>query len=367
MQDLSMKLDTVQSSTLGDADWDQFVEQVPNGHHVQTSSWARLKKSVGWESLRRTLSDGHNTIGGFQMLLRRLPVLGKFGYVPKGPLAVNPTINSARMLIARIQQVAQENNIQILLVQPPDNQHLFTDVMLERGFQVSPTSPFPVATVVADLTLAQDELLARMTQKRRYNIRVAQRKGVTVREANSDDLGTFYRCLTATAGRQDFDDFSEEYYRELYDLFAPRQQARLFISEHQGEPLSALLVVAFRDTALYKRGGWLGRRSDLHPNEIMHWSAMCWAKSQGYRYYDFEGIEEHAAQAILGQQPMDTNSCDPLSKFKLSFGGEVRVNPRTFIFIRNPIFRFVHDRLYAPLSDRQLTKSLVTRVKLLRR
>ena len=207
-----------------------------------------------------------------------------------------------------------------------------------------------------------------MSQKRRYNVRSAPvARASPCVKASLDDVGTFYRCLTATAERQDFEEFSPEYYLELFRIFAAKDQAKLFIAEHTGDPLSALLVVAFGDTALYKRGGWLGRRGDLHPNELMHWTAICWAKQCGYRFYDFEGIKEYAAEAILGNERYDTSSWDPLTKYKLSFGGDVRINPATFAYIPNPVLRFAHDRVYTPMADNKFVSAVVTRLKYLRR
>jgi hypothetical protein len=94
---------------------------------------------------------------------------------------------------------------------------------------------------------------------------------------------------------------------------------------------------------------------------------MCWAKGQGFRYYDLEGIKEYAAKAILGNEFYDKKAWDPLTRFKLSFGGSVRLNPATFGFIQNPILRIAHDRVYVPVSDNKFVASVVARLKYLRR
>jgi lipid II:glycine glycyltransferase (peptidoglycan interpeptide bridge formation enzyme) len=114
---------------------------------------------------------------------------------------------------------------------------------------------------------------------------------VRVRQGGEPDLPTFYRLLAMTGDRQRFPVPSQRYFRDLLRIMAPPGHAKIFIAEFDGQPLSAGLMIAFGGVVSYKRGGWSGEQGHLHPNGLMHWEAMRWAKREGYRCYDFDGIE----------------------------------------------------------------------------
>jgi len=100
--------------------------------------------------------------------------------------------------------------------------------------------------------------------------------------------------------------------------------------------LSALLILAYGEGAMYKMGGWSGEPRSIHPNELAHWNAILWARERGYRYYDFEGISPKYARALhAGLDPAPPARGD--ARFKLGFGGEVALLPGTY------------DRAYRPL------------------
>jgi peptidoglycan pentaglycine glycine transferase (the first glycine) len=179
------------------------------------------------------------------------------------------------------------------VVQPPPGQEAVIPDLAARGFHESggPVEPHPTATVVMDLSKDEDTLLAAMKKATRYNVRLAGRKGVSVRDGDERDVPVFYRLLTMTSKRQGFAVPSEEYFREMLRIMGPDGHARIFLAEVEGQPLSAALVIAFGDRVSYKRGAWSGEHRHLHPNELLQWTVMRWAKRNGYRYYDLEGID----------------------------------------------------------------------------
>jgi lipid II:glycine glycyltransferase (peptidoglycan interpeptide bridge formation enzyme) len=152
----------------------------------------------------------------------------------------------------------------------------------------------PRTTIHVDLTRDLDAILAQMKQKWRYNIRLAERKGVIVRAGSADDIATFYRLLQITSKRDRFAIHSFEYYRAAFDLLTARDAARLFIAEYAREPLAAILVTAFGEEAIYLYGA----SSDAHrarmPNYALHWAAMQWAKARECARYDLWGIADVA-------------------------------------------------------------------------
>jgi len=102
------------------------------------------------------------------------------------------------------------------------------------------------------------------------------------------------------------------------------------LAEHDGAALSGAVVVGYGDTVIYKMGVWSGERSRLHPNELMHWRAMQWARERGYRYYDLEGISEPVARAIVAGSELPEDGRRGTTHFKLGMGGEVALYPGAY-------------------------------------
>lgn len=324
-------------------DWDAFLKRTPGGHHAQTSLWAQLKAQLGWEVARViAIREGH-IVAGAQMLIRPLALVGAVGYVPKGPVCAEEDPELAGLILHELHRVARTCHVHYLAVQPPNNGHALVSRLLGWG---SPPSAIPVgqptATLLLDLAKDLDGILADMHASTRYNIRLGLRRGVVVRQGRERDLPTFWRLLEATGRRQGFAPEHETYLSQMYRLLAPRGWLRLFIAEYQGEAVSAALLIAFGDTVFYKRGAWSGRHGKHHPNEVLQWELIQWAKAQGYRTYDFEGIEPACARAVLRGETIPESLSRTVTSFKLGFGGRVALFPGVYDYVYNPLLRWVY-------------------------
>ena len=282
------------SDAAADPEWDAFLAQTPGGHHAQTSLWAQLKATVGWQSVRIVITQSVQSeydkqiVAGVQVLLRALPIAGTIGFVPKGPVFAGPDPALRQLLLTQLDELAKTYRMMQLILQPAREDETLETMIAQRGFRPSPLEVFPTASVVIDLQQDLDVILASMKSETRYNIRRGQRKGMRVREGKQHDIPAFYRMFQATSQRQDFSVKSEAYYAEKHRLLSPHGYCKLFLAEYktevETEVVSAMLAIPFGDTVLFKRGGWSGRRGNLRPNEVMHWAAIQWAKAQGYRY-----------------------------------------------------------------------------------
>lgn len=342
--------------------WDGFLAATAGGHHVQTSMWGRVKGSLGWQTIRVTAHRDNRIVGGGQILLRPLTIFGTVGYLPKGPILETFDEQLAINLLATLHQAARKKRVRYLLVQPADDDKVMSQFLTRHGFYPSQMKAIPVGTAVVDLTPEPEELLARAKSKTRYNIRLAARKGVTVREGRADELPLFHRLLMATANRQGFGDYGLHYFEAMQKIMEPEGHFKLFFAEHEGKPLSALLIILFGETALFKKGGWSGENGRLHPNERMHWEAILWAREQGYRYYDFEGIDEEAAWLLVNGQELPSNLMTSTTRFKVGFGGMVRVNPGTYDYVYNPVLRWLYRSVFPRTSAITRLNRLVGRL-----
>jgi lipid II:glycine glycyltransferase (peptidoglycan interpeptide bridge formation enzyme) len=340
------------SSATSDPEWDRFLSVTPGGHHLQSSLWGQVKSMLGWRVVRVKVARDGRIHGGAQLLLRTVPGLGAIGYVARGPVLASADPVPREVVLRALESVSRQYRVRFVVVQPPAGHPATVQDLRMRGYREAGrlVEPHPRCTVVVDLSPDEDRLLAAMKSKTRYNIRLAQRRDVTVREGGQRDIAVFHRLLTLTGERQRFPVPSREYFGDLMRVMAPGGHARIFLAEVHGEPVSALLVVAFGDTVTYKRGGWSGGDGNRHPNELLHWTAMRWAKQQGYRHYDFEGIDTDRTAAGV-PEATGAGGTRSVSSFKLGFGGAVVESPGPYELIMNPVLRRAYDGLFRHLLD----------------
>jgi peptidoglycan pentaglycine glycine transferase (the first glycine) len=283
--------------------------------------------------------------------------------VTKGPLLSGNDDILEDLVMNQVHKVSKANHIRYLVVQPPNNRQDLSTRMSNWGFKGSlmPFAPAPYTTLLIDLRKDLNDILARMRAKTRYNIHLAERSGISVREGTEQDLSIFYRTLLATRERQNFTEYPEEYWNRFYRTFSACGYTKLFFSEYSGEVISSILLVNFGDTVIFKKGGWMGNHKELHPNELLHWEAIQWAKHQGYHYYDFEGILPEAAKAIQQEGSIPKIFQGTVTWFKLGFGGKVTFYPGAFDYFYNPVLRWIYLYLFAKVRDRSEINYLINR------
>jgi lipid II:glycine glycyltransferase (peptidoglycan interpeptide bridge formation enzyme) len=189
------------------------------------------------------------------------------------------------------------------------------------GFVVSPHNIQPPRTSLVDLRGSEDEILGRMKQKCRYNVRLAEKKGVTVRVW--DDLAGFHRMMVETGGRDGFGVHSLEYYRRAYDLFHPGGMADLLVAEHEGQALAALMVFARGRRAWYLFGASTDRERNRMPTYLLQWQAMRWARARGCEEYDLWGVPDEDDPVLEAGFETRGDGLWGVYRFKRGFGGRV--------------------------------------------
>ncbi len=348
-----------------DPTWDAFLGNTSGGDHVQTSLWAQVKELLGWQAVRLVVQRGDRIAAGAQILVRAVPVLGAIGYVPRGPLFASDDPALAQLLFAELRRIAKSHRIQFLAVQPPNNAETFARLLPDQGFRPASFELVPTATVLIDLEKDLDSILADMSRKTRYNVRVGERKGISIREGTENDLPTYYRMVVATSQRQGFAPHPEEYFKEMWRVFNPHGYFKLFLAEYEGEAVSAQLVIPFGDTVINKLSVWSGSHGDRRPNEALQWAAIQWAKANGYRYYDLEGIEREAAKAALHNDALPDEFKQTVTSYKLGFGGEVTLLPGVYTYLYNPVLRSAFRSSFPAIANSRTVHTLLHRLRTL--
>jgi len=219
-------------------DWNHFLSQHPNAHLLQTGEWGELKSAFGWKPVRVVNGDF-----GVQILFRQLPLGFSIGYIPKA--------NIDQSILPEIDTVCKSNRAIFLKIEPDlwdDQQPETLNVKLET----SPHNIQPPRTIIIDIKSTEDKILAKMKQKTRYNIRLAEKKGVTVRAW--DDIEAFHKMMLVTGGRDGFGIHSLEYYKLVYELLHPKGFGEILVAEYEGKPLAALFVARNGHRAYYLYG-----------------------------------------------------------------------------------------------------------------
>ena len=351
------------SEEIEDSAWDAFVAEISGGHHLQTSLWAQVKATAGWQAIRIIITQEARIVAGMQILARSLPYVGAIGYLSKGPLIAENDPCIIRLIFDALAQVSKTHRLVYLTIQPPNNNEGLAQHLVDEGFRLSSVNLAPTATVLIDLTQDIDQIMANMSAKTRYNVRLSQRKGITVREGTAQDLNTYYRILVETGRRQNFSPYPKHYFTEMWRILSPHGHIKLFLAELEGDVVAAQLTVPFGDTVINKLSVWSGQHGNCRPNEAIQMAVIVWAKSQGYHYYDLEGIKPSAARVVLGGVPLPANLKQTVTSFKLGFGGEVTLFPEAYDTVTNPLLRWAYTKIYPRISNQRIVKQAVKRFR----
>jgi lipid II:glycine glycyltransferase (peptidoglycan interpeptide bridge formation enzyme) len=306
--------------------WDAFVARHARGHILQTSPWGVLKSQFGWSDTRVGLTKGGALIAGAQVLFRRLPGgLGRLAYIPKGPLVDWDEEDQIEQLLPALDQAARSRGALALTVEPdlPDAP-AHAERLRKLGFRVSALPPVqPRHTLIIDITPDEDDILLAMKSKTRYNIRLAGRRGVTVRTGAEEDVATFNALLATTAARGEFGVHEPAYYEAAYRLFVPRGWARLLLAEVEGDPVAGLMVFALPPRSWYFYGASSSAHREKMPTYLLQWEAMRWARSIGCRTYDLWGIPDEDEETLEDQFTERSDGLWGVYRFKRGFGGDL--------------------------------------------
>jgi lipid II:glycine glycyltransferase (peptidoglycan interpeptide bridge formation enzyme) len=289
-----------------------------------------LKGSFGWEPSRLAISQDGCLLAAAQMLMRRLPYRS-LAYVPRGPVCDPSQEEIYGTLLSALHQAARRRGAIALKVEPT---WLDSPEAAARwrayGFQPGPQTVQPRRTSIVDLRPGEETILARMKPKWRYNVRLAARKEVTIRQGGAEDLPVFYALMRETGERDGFAVHTAGYYKTAFHLFHLRDQVALLLADYHGEPLATLMVFAFGPLAVYMYGASGNRERARMPNHLLQWEAMRWARGRGCTGYDLWGIADAdpaSPSAVLSG----------VERFKLGFGGETVRYAGAFDYAYSPL------------------------------
>ena len=324
-----------------DAEWDAFVASHPNGSFLQTTQWARLKSRFNWTTYRVWVRQEGKLVAGAQILFRSAALrLVKMGYIPHGPVVDWGNDELVRVLFGQIDRAIYQHRAGLVKIEPFLWQHDISATSISSGGAsvdaetwhslctdhelVCETDTIqPPRTMLIDINGSADDIMASFRSKTRYNIRLAARKEVAVREATADDLPAFNALMRVTGARNDFGVHSPDYYQACYELFAEHGDAAILLAEYNGKPLAGVLLIKCGKQCVYLAGGSSNEERNRMPSYAVQWAAIEWAKKHGCTYYDMWGLPDEDAETLEAQFKERSDDLWGVYRFKRGFNGQV--------------------------------------------
>jgi lipid II:glycine glycyltransferase (peptidoglycan interpeptide bridge formation enzyme) len=314
------------------AEWHQYLEKYPDTHLLQTGEWGELKSAFGWKPVRLV-----NEKSGVQILFRKLPFGFTVGYIPK-PVFSNQLVSN--QFWNEIDDVCRKQRAVFCKLEPDIWDSNVS--LLPSTFSLSRHNIQPPRTIIIDIKGSAEEILARMKQKTRYNIRLAEKKDVTVRAW--DDLESFHKLMLVTGGRDGFGVHSLEYYRRAYELLHPKQMGEILLAEYEGKPLAALFVARNGKRAYYLYGASTDEERNRMPTYLLQWEAMKWAKRHGCEEYDLWGVPDEEEALLEANFEKRHDGLWGVYRFKRGFGGELKRAAQAMDRIYNSLLYWTYLR-----------------------
>ncbi|MFH0988282.1 MAG: peptidoglycan bridge formation glycyltransferase FemA/FemB family protein [Parcubacteria group bacterium] len=316
---------TVRSAQQADKDkWNDFVRTQQMGSFLQSWEWSQFvatQKDKIWCLIVEDEGGWEATIFLFKTILR-----GGFCTLesPRGPVVkefeeeLHVNERSARLeninskIVDLVDEIAAGEDALLFQVEPATTTEEWSNILTKHRFERAEVSSSPSYTLILDLQKTEDEILAGMQQKTRYNVRLAQKKGVTV-SIDNDMAGEFYDLLKKTMRRQGFNYFGKKYYEELLKL----PFVKLYLAQINGKTVAANIMVFWNDTATYLFGASdYGYRDAMAPY-LLQWQAISDAKMMGMKKYDFWGVAPEGRSQLSEDGSLGGNQQSEIRNQKL--------------------------------------------------
>lgn len=319
-----------------ESDWNQVLLQLPNPHLLQTSEWGELKSIYGWKAQEKIWRGPDGKVNAAAQILKRtmhLPVLGlqlSVLYCPRGPILDWTDHDLVKKVMADLEILAKKEHAIFIKIdaeiplgtgipgsasegKDATGSHIM-DLMKRHGWKYSPEQIQFKNTMWIDLSGNEDDWLKRMKQKTRYNLRLAQKNGVKVREATRNELSLLYKMYAETSVRDGFVIREEGYYLDVWSRFMDAGKAIPLMAEVDDEPVAGLILFTFGQRAWYLYGMSTQHHREKMPNYLLQWEAMRRAKAAGCVLYDLWGAPDEFN---------DSDSMYGVFRFKEGLGGRV--------------------------------------------
>lgn len=299
------------------AEYDSFLIG-QEGPLLQSWHWGEFQKKLGRKVWRLLVTTNTGKYLAAASVIKQPLAYGKeYFYCPRGPV-IAPAADLEKvcgLILDKISDFKVAEKPVFLRIDPLFENSERGDDLKRLGFQKLAWEIQPKDTFILDLSGTEDRILRQMKPKTRYNINLAERKGVTIEQySDGSRMKIFWELLQQTTARDSFSPYPYVYYLNQLNVLGRAGQARLFVAFYQRRPLAAAIVAYFGKTAYYLHGASSDRFRAVMAPYFLQWSAIGAAKSLGMENYDFCGI---APEGVSG-----SHAWAGITRFKKGFGGK---------------------------------------------
>ena len=313
----------------------------PDANFSQSFLYGDWKKKMGQVVRRFKVLKNEKSVGFFQIIKYEFPFARSYLNIPHGPVIKNPSEEFLKEFKEKMSEIAKEENAVFLRFDIyPTSKDLHS-----AAFKKAPFYSYHSAFLhskfdwVLDIGRLEEELLKEMHPKTRYNIRLAERKGVKVEIIKGQDLekyfDTFYKLMQETAQRGKFGLHPKKYYKQVFESALKNENIVLFIAKYNNEILATNMVIFYGDTAFYPFGASSEKNRNLMAPYLAHWLAIKFAQKRGLKFYNFGAID-------VGKKISHEN-WSGISTFKRRFGGFLQEYSDFYDQIFKPFWYYLYN------------------------
>ena len=276
----------------------KFLEGHERCNFQQSLEWAEIKKPNWKPEVILAEDEDKNIIGSLCVWIRKMPIFGNIMYSSRGPVCDIHDIAVMKQLTDGAKELAKKYNAIALRIEPDieSDDQVFRDIVINLGYKVKDDAKDfkdqiqPRYVFRLDIkNKTEDEVMSEFHQKWRYNIRLAIKKGVEIREGTREDLKDFHKIMIETGNRDGFITRSLEYFEKMYDNMAP-EHMKLLLAYYDGKPISGVIPIFYGNKTWYLYGASSNQHRNLMPNYLLQWEMIKMAIARKDDIYDFRGV-----------------------------------------------------------------------------
>lgn len=298
-------------------EWENFLIKLPlGGEMLQSPVWQKISQNESYQSHLFAWEESNKIVALAQVLEKKI-FFGSFWYLPRGPVFSKKESGKygeslCLAVIGDLEKKAESLGVMAIRFEPSNVGEINYSVFGKRIKAIQPKT-----SLMLDLNKNENELLSSMHQKTRYNIRLAEKRGVEIERGDLHDLNLFYRMLKVTSKRDKFKSHSLAHYRKL--LLHGQNKIELWLAKKDGKLLAAGLFSFYAGRASYLHGASANEGRRHMAPYLLQWTMIRRARSLKCDFYDFYGIDEKRWPGV--------------TRFKLGFGGDIIEYPGAFISV----------------------------------
>ena len=275
----------------------KFLESNDRCNFQQSLEWGKVK--TAWKNeVVLSMNKNNEIVGAISVLIRKIPIFGNFMYVSRGPICDIHDEEILRDLTDGLKELAKRYKAFTLKWEPDikSDDTEFKKIAKKLGFSLKEDAKDfsegiqPRYVFRLDLKgKTEDEIFAAFHQKTRYNIRLATKKGVVIKEGTREDLKDFHKIMEVTGKRDDFMIRPLSYFEKMYDELAP-EHFRLMMAYYEDKPISGIVDIIYGNKIWYLYGASSNEHRNLMPNYLLQWNMIQYSIQHKKDMYDFRGV-----------------------------------------------------------------------------